>query len=261
MEYFRDPEGRVMIDIIKARERRYSDFGWLKTYWLFSFADYYDPGNIQFGPLRVFNDDIVEPGTGFPTHPHDEMEIITVVLDGEMTHEDSMGNKTVIAAGDVQRMSAGTGITHSEFNLSRGPVHFYQIWLYPEVPLLAPSYDQMHFESADFHNTFFPVASGQGLEGVVSFHTDATVYRAAIDAGKVLEYRTREDRRIFVYLTEGTIEINNVRLQKHDQARIDMETVLKFDVCKPCELVLIDIPSCRGWGYSRDTLKGERRSR
>lgn len=114
-----------MIEIVKADNRHFSDYGWLKTYWLFSFSNYYDPHNIQFGALRVFNDDIVEPGTGFPTHPHEEMEIITIVLRGEMTHKDSMGNETVIKAGDVQRMSAGTGLTHSEYNLAEIPVHFF----------------------------------------------------------------------------------------------------------------------------------------
>ncbi len=118
-----------MIDIIKADQRHFSDFGWLQTYWLFSFSSYFDPQNIRFGSLRVFNDDVVNPGTGFPTHPHEEMEIITIVLEGEMTHQDSMGNKTVIKAGDVQRMSAGTGLTHSEYNLAEKPVHFYQIWI------------------------------------------------------------------------------------------------------------------------------------
>ena len=121
-----------MIEVTKANERHLSNFGWLKTYWLFSFSSYFDPHNIQFGALRVFNDDVVEPGTGFPTHPHEEMEIITIVINGEMTHEDSMGNKTIIRAGDVQRMSAGTGLTHSEFNLADEPVHFYQIWIYPD---------------------------------------------------------------------------------------------------------------------------------
>ena len=124
-----------MIEIVKAGARHLSDFGWLKTYWLFSFSDYYDPRNIQFGALRVFNDDVVQPGTGFPTHPHEEMEIVTIVLDGEMTHQDSMGNKTVIRTGDVQRMSAGTGLTHSEYNLADRPVHFYQIWIFPDEAL------------------------------------------------------------------------------------------------------------------------------
>ena len=116
-----------MIHVIRADERHFTDFGWLKTYWLFSFSEYYDPTNIQFGALRVFNDDVVAPHTGFGTHPHEDMEIITIVLDGEVTHEDSLGTKAVIRAGDVQRMSAGTGIQHSEFNLGEAPVHFYQI--------------------------------------------------------------------------------------------------------------------------------------
>src|SRR5210317_1297551 len=162
-----------MIEIIKADERHFSDFGWLKTYWLFSFSNYFDPHNIQFGALRVFNDDVVEPGTGFPTHPHEEMEIITIVLDGEMTHEDSMGNKAVIRAGDVQRMSAGTGLTHSEFNLAEQPVHFYQVWLLPDKKNLEPSYDQKSFTFNEWQNTLLPIASGQGVENTVSFHTNA----------------------------------------------------------------------------------------
>jgi len=131
----------TMIHVIRADERHFTDFGWLKTYWLFSFSEYYDPTNIQFGALRVFNDDVVAPHTGFGTHPHEEMEIITIVLDGEVTHEDSLGTKAVMRAGDVQRMSAGTGIQHSEFNLGEAPVHFYQFWLYPDICGLAPSYD------------------------------------------------------------------------------------------------------------------------
>src|SRR5210317_1860784 len=147
-----------MIEIIKADERHFSDFGWLKTYWLFSFSNYFDPHNIQFGALRVFNDDVVEPGTGFPTHPHEEMEIVTVVLDGEITHEDSMGNKSVIRKGDVQRMSAGTGLTHSEFNLADKPVHFYQIWILPDQRGLSPSYDQKRFDTGLVKNRVYPVA-------------------------------------------------------------------------------------------------------
>ena len=162
------------VEIIKADNRHFSDFGWLKTYWLFSFSSYFDPHNIQFGALRVFNDDIVQPGMGFPTHPHEEMEIVTIVLDGEMTHEDSMGNRTVIRAGDVQRMSAGTGLTHSEFNLARKPVHFHQIWIFPDTAGLRPSYDQKTFAPQARRNRLCPVASGQNLPRTVTFHTDAT---------------------------------------------------------------------------------------
>lgn len=173
-----------MIDIIKADQRHFSDFGWLQTYWLFSFSDYYDPHNIQFGALRVFNDDVVAPETGFPTHPHEEMEIVTLVLEGEMTHQDSMGNKTVIKAGDVQRMSAGTGLTHSEFNLTDKPVHFHQIWIYPDTKGLAPSYDQESFDAEAWANRLLAVASGQGIDGAVTFHTDATIYRCSMDKGR-----------------------------------------------------------------------------
>src|SRR5512137_605268 len=172
-----------MFDVIRASHRHHSDFGWLKTYWLFSFSNYFDPRNIQFGALRVFNDDVVEPGTGFPTHPHEEMEIITTVLDGEMTHQDSMGNRTVIKAGDVQRMSAGTGLTHSEFNLAAAPVHFYQIWIFPDTKGLNPTYDQRTFSSAIFTNRLVPVASGRGIRDTVTFHTDATIYRSELKAG------------------------------------------------------------------------------
>ena len=158
-----------MIQVIRADERHFTDFDWLKTYWLFSFSEYYDPTNIQFGALRVFNDDVVAPHTGFGTHPHEEMEIITIVLDGEVTHEDSLGTKAVMRAGDVQRMSAGTGIHHSEFNLGEVPAHFYQIWIYPDTSGLPPSYDQKSFAGTVWTNRLVPVASGQGVPDVVTF--------------------------------------------------------------------------------------------
>jgi redox-sensitive bicupin YhaK (pirin superfamily) len=248
-----------MIEIIPARQRHFSDFGWLKTYWLFSFSDYFDPHNIQFGALRVFNDDIVEPGMGFPTHPHEEMEIITIVLDGVMTHQDSMGNRAVIAAGDVQRMSAGTGLTHSEFNLADKPVHFYQIWIFPDVSELKPTYDQKHFEPALWRNRFWPVASGQGIAGVVTFNTNATIYRAALEAGKRAVFDSVKGRRIFVYLTNGQLTINGQSLEAKDQARIDEDEPLTFEAQRDSELILIDVPSCKGWGYDQNTLKGKKR--
>ncbi len=246
-----------MIEIIKADKRHFSDFDWLQTYWLFSFANYYDPRNIQFGALRVFNDDVVAPGTGFPTHPHEEMEIITIVLEGEMTHEDSMGNKTVIRAGDVQRMSAGTGLTHSEFNLAQDPVHFYQIWIFPDEKGLTPTYDQKSFTPADWSGRLLPVASGQGIAGAVSFHTDATIYRAAVDAGGRLIHGVTTGRRVFVYVTAGRMRLNGELLNSQDQARIDIDGALNFTAETDVEFILIDVPSCKGWGYDRDTLKGK----
>ncbi len=247
-----------MIKIIPAEQRHFSDFGWLKTYWLFSFSSYYDPENIQFGALRVFNDDVVEPGTGFPTHPHEEMEIITVVLEGEMTHEDSMGNKSVIQKGDVQRMSAGTGLTHSEFNLADQPVHFYQIWIFPDERGLSPSYDQKRFDPAEWTNKMLPVASGQGLPDTVTFHTDATLYLADLEEGKDVTFETADSRRIFVYATTGALEINGQAIQEKDQARIDAESAVLIKALRPSSLILVDVPSCKGWGYGADTLKGKR---
>ncbi|MBL7189691.1 MAG: pirin family protein [Phycisphaerae bacterium] len=247
-----------MIQIINAKQRHFSDFGWLKTYWLFSFSSYFDPRNIQFGALRVFNDDVVEPGTGFPTHPHEEMEIITIVLGGEMTHQDSMGNKTVIRSGDVQRMSAGTGLTHSEFNLAEKSVHFYQIWIFPDKSSLTPTYDQKTFTADQWKNQLLPVASGQGIAGTVTFHTDATIYRCALEPGKTVTHKTTAGRRIFIYVTKGQVKANGKGLLTKDQARIDIEEPLVIEAEQDSELVLIDIPSCKGWGYSTETLKGQK---
>lgn len=247
-----------MIQIIRADKRHFSDFGWLKTYWLFSFSSYYDPNNIQFGALRVFNDDVVEPGTGFPTHPHEEMEIITIVLEGQITHQDSMGNKSVIQQGDVQRMSAGTGLTHSEFNLANEPVHFYQIWIFPDERGLSPSYDQKRFDVALWKNTLYPVASGQDIPNTVTFHTNATIYLADLDASKDINYKTTQSRRIFVYVTSGEININSQKLSEKDQARIDLEDIVQIKALKPSSLILIDVPSCKGWGYDQKTLEGKR---
>lgn len=248
------------IEIIKADDRHFSDFGWLKTYWLFSFSNYFDPHNIQFGALRVFNDDVVAPGSGFPTHPHDEMEIITIVLDGEMTHQDSMGNKTVIRSGDVQRMSAGTGLTHSEYNLAEKPVHFYQIWVFPDKTGLKPSYDQKSFEPAQWRNRLLPVASGQGLPGSVSFHTDATIYRGALDKGMDIAFEGTAGRRIFLYMTSGHMAVNGKKLSACDQARIDTDEPIALKASEQSEFILIDVPSCKGWGYSDETLHGKKAS-
>ena len=247
-----------MIQTVSAEQRHFSDFDWLKTYWLFSFSDYYDPANIQFGALRVYNDDVVAPGTGFPTHPHREMEIITLVLDGEMTHADSMGNRTVIGPGDVQRMSAGTGLTHSEFNLAAAPVHFHQIWIYPDQRGLAPTYDQRRFEPAEWRDRLLPVASGQGRPGAVTFHTDATIYRCDLSAGRAVGLPAGEDRRLFLYVTSGRVAANGIRFGPGDQGRVDLEAALELRAAADSGFVLIDVPSCRGWGYDRKTLSGAR---
>lgn len=248
-----------MITLIDGEQRHFSDFGWLKTYWLFSFADYFDPANIQFGPLRVFNDDVVIPGMGFPTHPHAEMEIITIVLDGEITHQDSMGNISQIKAGDVQRMSAGTGLTHSEFNRSMRPVHFYQIWILPDQRGLSPSYAQRSFTKSERHNQLLPIASGQPqYPDTVRFHTDATIFRADLEAGRAIRYETSEERRIFIYLTSGTLQVNGQKLLAKDQARVDLEKEVMVLAQDNADFILIDLPTCKGWGYDAKTLRGQR---
>ncbi len=247
-----------MIKIVHANQRHFSDFGWLKTHWLFSFSDYFDSDNIQFGALRVFNDDVVEPGTGFPTHPHREMEIVTVVLSGAVTHADSMGHKTVIKKGDVQRMSAGTGLTHSEFNLEADPAHFFQIWIYPDKPGLSPSYGQRTFSPGAWKNRLLPVASGQGLPGVVSFHTDATIYRADFDHNHTITFKTADSRRLFLYLFAGALDVNGRHLKHNDQARIDLEEMITLTATGDTSFILIDVPSCKGWGYDKETLSGAR---
>jgi redox-sensitive bicupin YhaK (pirin superfamily) len=245
------------IDIIRAAGRHFNNFGWLKTYWLFSFASYYDPHNIQFGALRVFNDDVVEPGTGFPTHPHQEMEILTIVLDGEMTHQDSMGNKAVIKAGDVQRMTAGTGLTHSEYNLAEKPVHFFQIWILPDVAGLEPGYDQRSFSASAWQNRLLPVASGQGFDNAVTFNADATIYRGQMDAGSKLKFDNTAGRRVFLYLIGGELRVDGLALHKEDQARIDTEKPLTLEAGSDVDFILIDVPSCKGWGYNDTTLRGK----
>jgi redox-sensitive bicupin YhaK (pirin superfamily) len=230
------------MNIIPANKRHFTDMGWLQTYWLFSFSNYYDPANMGHGKLRVFNDDVVKAGTGFPTHPHEEMEIVTIVLQGEISHKDSMGNGGVIRAGEVQRMSAGTGLTHSEYNDADQDLHFYQVWILPDQDGLVPSYEQKKYPEAEFKNVLFPLASGQNKAGAVSFHTDATIYRSQLEAGRQLQHHTFPDRKLFVYLTSGSLRVNGETLTDMDQARLDSVELLELVSDKDSDFILIDAP-------------------
>ncbi|MCI5161608.1 MAG: pirin family protein [Candidatus Electrothrix sp. AX5] len=230
------------MEIIKAVERHFSDFGWLQTYWLFSFSNFYDPQNVQLGALRVFNDDIVEPDGGFATHPHEEMEIVTIVLQGEITHEDSMGNKTVIRAGDVQRMSAGTGLTHSEYNLGKEAVSFYQIWILPDTAGLEPTYAQKTYDASQWQNKLLPVASGQDIPEAVTFHTDATIYRCQLDLGEEVVHDCAEGRCVFLYLTEGSLSVNGQEVAARDQVRVTTAEELVIKGRELSDFMLIDVP-------------------
>ena len=232
-----------MIEIIPANKRHFTDFGWLKTYWLFSFGDYYDQENIRHGTLRVFNDDIVKPQTGFPQHPHEEMEIVSIVLSGEMTHKDTMGNTTTINAGDVQRMSAGTGLFHSEWNYGDEPVHFFQIWIKPDKNELPPSYDQKSFNQEIWKNRMTLLASNKNEDGIVSLNTDGSIYRAALADDKAINYSTDRRRKIFVYVVDGQLSINGLELEEKSQGRIDDEEALEIRSAGGADFLLIDVPS------------------
>jgi redox-sensitive bicupin YhaK (pirin superfamily) len=239
---YRDYEEGIMIHIIRAKERHYSENDWLKTHWLFSFDDYYDPQNMGWGDLRVFNDDIIAPHSGFPMHPHKEYEIVTVILDGEITHEDSAGHKGVTKAGEVQRMTAGTGVRHSEFNMGDKPLHLYQIWIRPDRKGHQPSYEQKSFKDIHTRNALIPVASGQAKDGAVSFNTDSTIYLAKIDAGEKLRHITDPSRKVFIYVTDGDIKLKNETLHPHDQGRIEDEEEIDINAVKDADIILIDVP-------------------
>ncbi len=232
-----------MIKIIPPEQRHFTDFGWLKTYWLFSFGDYYDPKNIQHGRLRVLNDDVVEPGHGFSIHPHEEMEIISLILSGEMVHKDTMGNEITIRAGEAQRMSAGTGLYHSEWNHTDEPVHFFQIWVLPDKDKLPPSYDQKAFSPQSWHNRFALLASDKGGNDVVSMNSDGSIYRAALYGDKIVSYTPERGRKVFVYVICGKVSLNGSAMKKGAQARIKDEQVLEIAVTGEADVLLIDVPS------------------
>ncbi len=231
-----------MIQIVKADERHFSDMGWLQTYWLFSFGDYFAPENVQHGALRVFNDDIVQPLNGFASHPHEEMEIISIILAGEMTHKDSMGNECVLRPGDVQRMTAGTGLFHSEWNNSREEVSFFQIWIKPDTKGLPPSYDQIHFSEDSWFNRLTLLATGQNVQGVVELNTDASLFRSKLEGQRTVCHTTTGERHLFLYVVEGGTKVNGKTLGSRDQARISQVETVEITAADDTDFILIDIP-------------------
>jgi len=231
-----------MIQKIKAADRFHIESDWLSAYWLFSFDRYYDPANINFGPLRVFNHDTVAPRSGFPTHPHREMEIVTYILEGELTHTDSTGGRGVIHAGEVQRMTAGTGVAHSEINASKEKARLLQMWVTPAEYGLTPSYEQKQFTPEDRAARLFPIASGDKAGGAVHINQDATFYVSSLKPGKVVELSMEKGRRAFVYVIEGEIELNGETFEEGDQARITETAKIQIRGLKPSEIILIDLP-------------------
>ncbi|MDJ0592747.1 MAG: pirin family protein [Pleurocapsa sp. MO_226.B13] len=214
-----------MITVRPAHERGNANFGWLDSRHTFSFGNYYDPNHMGFASLRVINEDKVRPGKGFGTHSHRDMEIISYVLEGELAHKDSIGNGSTIRPGDVQRMSAGTGIAHSEFNASdTNPVHFLQIWILPEQEGIKPSYEQKHFTLDEKQGKLRLVASPDGRDNSVTIHQDANLYVAALNKGDRINHSTNKNRSLWIQIAKGSAEISGKVLQAGDGAAITQET-------------------------------------
>ncbi len=231
-----------MITLRKSSDRGHADHGWLHSDHTFSFADYYDPQEMGWGPLRVINEDRVEPGKGFGTHGHRDMEIISYVLSGQLQHKDSMGNGTVIRPGDVQRMSAGTGVQHSEFNPSPDSlVHFLQIWIEPETRGIAPSYEEKFFSPEDKQGQLRLVASRDGREGSVTIHQDADLFTSLLSAKEQIAHRIAAGRLAYLHLITGAVHVNGVALKTGDAAKIQAEEALVIVADEESELLLFDL--------------------
>lgn len=230
-----------MIQKISANERFHAQHEWLSTYHLFSFADYYDPENMNFGILRVFNDDTIDGKSGFGPHPHKDMEIVTIVLEGELTHQDSMGNTGTIKAGEVQYMSAGTGVTHAEMNTADEPVHLYQIWIEPQEKDLPPFYEQKDFSSVSNKNILLPVVSNNPSGKALRIRADVTIYTSHLEAGKTLTYPLPEHRGVFMYIQKGIIAVNDVICNSGDQIRIEGVKTLVLTATEEAMFVVLDV--------------------
>ncbi|MGH7405901.1 MAG: pirin family protein, partial [Candidatus Methylomirabilales bacterium] len=210
-----------MIKILTGKERHHRDLGWLSTYWHFSFDDYYDPTNMTWGALRVFNDDIIQPGQGFGAHPHRDMEIVTYVLDGELEHQDNQGNRGVIRAGEFQVMSAGAGIVHAEYNHSRErPVHLLQLWITPRTKGLPPRCEQRRFTVEERMGKLLPVVSGGDVPETLIFDQDALIYVSSLRAGQEVIHKTQPGRKAYLFVIIGSLTVNGTPLAAGDQARI-----------------------------------------
>lgn len=231
-----------MISLRKAAERGHANHGWLDTYHSFSFADYYDPDHMGFASLRVINEDRVAPGGGFPTHGHRDMEIITYVLEGALQHKDSMGNGSVIRPGDVQRMSAGTGITHSESNASeREFVHLLQIWIIPDKTGVVPSYEQKYFVPEEKQHQLRLIASPDGRDGSVRIEHDGFVYASLLDGGDELNHILAPGRKAYVQVARGALSVNGKKVNAGDGVMLEDEHEVRLSDAKQAEVLLFDL--------------------
>ena len=231
-----------MYDIIRSNDRGSADHGWLKAKHTFSFAEYRNPERVHFGKLRVINEDRIAPGKGFGTHPHQDMEIVTYVINGAIEQKDSMGNGTVIKAGEVQRMTAGTGVLHSEFNHSQEEeLHWLQIWIFPEQKNLEPSYEQTLFSREEKLNTLRLIGSREGREGSITIHQDVDLYASVLDSGKEVSLDDVTNRRIFVQIVSGDIVVNDQQLFAGDGLEIRDADAVKVRAITDAEFLLFNL--------------------
>jgi redox-sensitive bicupin YhaK (pirin superfamily) len=232
-----------MITVIPSSQRHHRDFGWLSTHWHFSFSDYHDPQNQGWSKLRVFNDDVVQPRAGFARHPHRDMEIITYVLDGELSHRDSAGNEGVVGAGEVQVMSAGTGIRHAEKNDGSTPVHLLQLWVEPRHKGNRPRWEQRPFTAEQRQGKLLPVVSGGDVPDTLTIDQDAVIYVSTLSAGESATHAVRSGHRhAYLFVTQGEVSVNGQPLAAGDQARIEDELTLDIEARRDAELILLDLP-------------------
>ena len=232
-----------MTELRASGERGYADHGWLRSYHSFSFADYHDPRHMGYGPLRVINEDRVAPGTGFATHGHRDMEIISYVLEGALAHQDSMGNGSTIVPGDVQRMSAGSGVRHSEYNHDKsGTTHFLQIWIEPDVKGIAPSYEQKHFDATARRGRLRLIAAPDGAQGSVRIHQDARVYAGLLDGAERAAHPLAPGRRAYVHVARGALMVQGERLAAGDALKIERADEVVLQGGAQAEVLLFDLP-------------------
>ncbi len=231
-----------MITIRKANERGHVNHGWLNTYFTFSFAEYHDPKHVRFGALRVINDDTIAPGGGFGTHPHNDMEIITYVLEGALEHKDSMGKTGVIHAGEIQKMTAGSGITHSEFNHSKSdPIHLLQIWIFPSEKGLEPSYEEKSFSDENKRGRLCPIVSPDRREGSLKIHQDAVVYASILGKDETVEHAIEPGRRVWIHVARGQVRLNDIDLDGGDGAAVTGEPGIVLTGTNHGEILVFDL--------------------
>jgi len=231
-----------MIELRKSQERGYADHGWLKSFHSFSFADYYDPKYVNFGSLRVINEDRVAAGMGFGTHGHRDMEIISYVLEGALAHRDNMGNGSSIRPGDVQRMSAGTGVEHSEFNHEKNQAtHFLQIWIQPEQLGIAPSYEEKHFTEAEKRGKLCLVAAADAREGAVKIHADAKIYAGLFNGDESATLTIASGRRAYIHVARGSVTVNESALNAGDALKLTEVADIKIAQGDQAEVLVFDL--------------------